>query len=160
MLHLAGPLQLRPFAMSDAGAVEPWLSGPGLSMPGGLLRREWPQRLLADAHITARVAESGGRPVGFLRLDCGPDRIAELTLVVAPECRRLGHGSAMFKAALRLSRSMGIRRVIAWIDVRNQPALDFFAQQGLVHDGLVGERLRMCYFVHAGDHQPPLDIEA
>jgi RimJ/RimL family protein N-acetyltransferase len=159
MTPQTAPLRVRPFRLDDAGAVEPWLTGPGLSLPGGTARTTWPQRLLADARIVAQVAEAGGSRVGFVRLDCGPDRVAELTLVVAPEVRRRGLGKAMFAAALERARRLGLRRLVAIVDLGNQPALAFFAELGFVHDGLLADRLRLVRLVHAGDHQRPLDIE-
>ncbi len=158
MLDLAGSLQLRPFVLADAGAVEPWLDSPGLSLPGGQARREWPRHLLANARVVALVAEVRGRRVGFVRLDCGPDHLAEITLVVAPEFRRASFGAAMFRMALRQARRLGLRGFLAWIDVQNLPALSFFGDQGFVQDGMVGDRVRMRRFVHAGDHATPLDL--
>ena len=151
-------LRMRPFVLADAGAVEPWLHGPGLSLPSGVLREQWPQRLLADNRITALMAEANGKRIGFVRLDSGPDRVAEVTLVVAPGCRRFGFGSAMFLAALQQARQLGLHGLIASIDAQNQPALAFFAEQGFVQDGMVGDRVRMRRLVHAGDHARPLDI--
>jgi GNAT superfamily N-acetyltransferase len=158
VFDLARSLRLRPFALADAGAVEPWLAAPGLSLPSGRLRREWPRKLLENEHIVARIAEVQGRRIGFVRLDCGPDGIAELTLVVAPEFRRVGFGGAMFAAALRQARRIGLRGFVACIDPRNLPAMMFFAEQGFVPEGMVGDRVRMRRFVHAGDHAAPLDI--
>jgi GNAT superfamily N-acetyltransferase len=160
MLDLAGHLHLRPFALADAGIVEPWLDSPGLSLPSGQLRREWPRRLLENARIVALVAEVRGRRIGFVRLDCGPDGIAEMTLVVAPEFRRVGFGAQMFLAALQQARRLRLRGFVASIAAENEPALAFFREQGFAHDGMVGDRLRLWRFVHAGDHQAPLDIEA
>jgi len=159
MVHLARPLELRPFRLADASTVEPWLCGPGLSLPSGALRREWPQRLLADARIVLLVAEAGGRQVGLVRLDCGPDRIAELTLVVAPGCRRGGLGRKMFRAALEQARGLGLRSLTALVDLDNSAALAFFQEMGFQSEGLAGGRLRLCRIVHAGDHQRPLEIE-
>lgn len=159
MLDLVGPVTLRPFALSDAAAVEPWLSAPGLSLPAGRASREWPERLIADARIAAGIAEAQGRRVGFVRLDCGPDHVAEITMVVAPECRRRGHGRLMFEAALREARRRGIRQLVAAVDIMNEPALEFFASLGFEGDGRVGERLRLVRMVHAGHHQPPLDVD-
>jgi GNAT superfamily N-acetyltransferase len=151
-------LTLRPFVLADARAIEPWLESPGLSLPGGQAGRSWPQRLLADARIVALIAEANGRRIGFVRLDCGPDRVAEVTLVVAPACRRYGFGSAMFRAALHRARRLGMRGLVALIDAQNVPALAFFADQGFAADGTVGDRIRMRRLVHAGDQAAPLDI--
>lgn len=152
-------LHVRPFRLADAAAVEPWLEGPGLSLPAGAARANWPARLLADPRITARVAEAGGRPVGLVRLDTGPDRVAEITVLVAPDCRRRGLGRAMFGAALDHARRRGVRRLLALIDLGNEPALRFFQECGFAADGLLGDRLRLVRLVHAGDHRRPLDIE-
>jgi GNAT superfamily N-acetyltransferase len=160
MHHRAGSLRTRPFALADAGAVEPWLASPGLSIPAGCLRREWPQRLLADGRIVALIGEAAGRQVGFVRLDCGPDHLAEVTLVIAPECRRQGWGRAMFLAGLQAARRLGLRGMIASIDPDNATALWFFAEQGFVQDGIVGGRVRMRRYVHAGEHAAPLDVDA
>lgn len=161
MLDFAGNLHLRPFALGDARVVEPWLVSPGLSVPAGCLRREWPQRMLADQRIVALVAETeDGRRLGFVRLDCGPDAIAEVTLVVAPDRRRAGFGRAMFHSALRRARRLGLRGLIALVDLQNGPALAFFDDLGFAPAGRVGDRLRLWRHVHAGDHQQPLDIES
>lgn len=159
MLDYASPLRTRPFAIADAGAVEPWLSAPGLSLPAGCLRREWPHRLLADARIVALVGEADGARIGFVRLDCGPDRVGEVTLVIAPEGRRRGHGSALFLAALQEARRLGLHALLASVDLQNAPALAFFQEQGFVRDHLVGDRLVLRRLVHAGDCQPPLWID-
>jgi len=159
MLDFVGSLTLRPFALADAATVEPWLSAPGLSRPAGRASHEWPMRLLADARIAASIAEANGRKVGFVRLDCGPDHVAEITLVVAPECRRRGHGRQMFAAALQEARRRHLRSLVAIVDRGNEPARQFFAELGFEHDGGFGERLRLVRVVHAGDHQPPLEVE-
>jgi GNAT superfamily N-acetyltransferase len=159
MLDLKGPVILRPFELADARKVEPWLTGPGLSLPSGRAQRDWPQRLLADTRIVAGIAEANGREVGFVRLDCGPDMVAELTMVIAPDCRRCGLGRAMFEAALRQAGRRGIRRFLALVDIGNQPALQFFAALGFENDGVIGDRVRMSRIVHAGGDQVPLYIE-
>ncbi|MCA8977103.1 MAG: GNAT family N-acetyltransferase [Planctomycetes bacterium] len=159
MTQLAHNLSLRPFRLTDADAIEPWLSAPGLSLPGGAARRDWPLRILADQRIVLKVAETRGCRVGLVRLDCGPDRIAEITLVVAPESRRCGHGRAMLEAAVVHARSLGLRLLCASIDLGNVTACEFFQDMGFVNDGLVGSRLRLVRPVHAGLGQPPLVID-
>lgn len=152
------PLRMRPFRLSDADAIAPWLSGPGLSLPAGASRSRWPMRLVGDARIVALVAVEGRQRVGLVRLDCGPDGVAEITLVVDPARRRQGHGRRIFTAALQRARQVGIRRLVAWVDLNNAPALDFFAEHGFESSGVSGSRIRMDRLVHAGDHLPPLDV--
>lgn len=159
MLDLKGPVILRPFQLADARKVEPWLSSPGLSLPSGRAQHDWPTRLLADQRIVAGIAEVNGRDVGFVRLDCGPDFVAELTMVIAPDCRRCGFGRAMFEAALRQAGSRGIRQFLALVDIGNQAALQFFTSLGFENDGLIGDRVRLSRIVHAGGEQVPLYIE-
>lgn len=159
MLDLRGPVILRPFELADACQVEPWLTGRGLSIPAGRASRDWPERLLADPRIAAGIAEQNGRAVGFVRLDCGPDLIADVTLVVAPGHRRRGHGRAMFDAVLRQARRRGIRGFLAHVDLGNLAAIEFFRALGFDDDGVLGDRLRMVRLVHQGPQQAPLDIE-
>ena len=159
MLDLKGPIILRPFQLADARKVEPWLMSPGLSLPSGRAQRDWPTRLLADTRIVAGIAEANGRDVGFVRLDCGPDMVAELTMVIAPECRRCGYGRAMFEAALRQAGHRGIRRFHALVDIGNQTALQFFMALGFENCGVIGDRVRLSRIVHAGGEQVPLYIE-
>lgn len=152
-------LHLRPFRLNDADAIEPWLEGAGLAVPGGVARREWPVRILADQRIVMKIAESHGRRVGLVRLDCGPDLVAEITVVVAPGERRKGLGRAMFEAALALARELGLRRIVASIDHGNDVAQDFFADMGFDHQGLNGSRVLFSRPVHRARGQAPLEID-
>ena len=158
MHNLSDPLQLRPFELRDAEFVAPWLCGPGLSLPRG--SSAWPERLLRDARILALVAHVDGLPAGLVRLDCGPDGIAEVTLVVAPEQRRRGRGRWMFQQALVRAREVGMRRLVAYIDIANEAALDFFGELGFESQGVTGSRIRMDRIVHAGGKPEPLDVHA
>jgi GNAT superfamily N-acetyltransferase len=158
MHDLSTPLQLRPFELADAEFVGPWLCGPGLSLPRGT--SAWPERLLRDARIVALVAHANGQPTGLVRLDCGPDGIAEITLVVAPEHRRGGRGRAMFSQALVRARAVGMRRLVAYIDLANEAAMNFFSEVGFESHGVTGSRIRMDRIVHAGGSAAPLDVHA
>lgn len=159
MTHLADSMSLRPFRLADAVAVEPWFTSPGLSLPGGAARRDWPERLLADHRILVQVAEQGGTQIGLVRLDCGPDRVAEVTLVVAPERRRRGHGRAILQAAIVQARGIGLRQLMASVDIGNAVALEFFQDMGFLPDGRVGNRLRLVRDVHAGPGQRPIEVD-
>lgn len=156
MSQIAGPLELRPFTLEDATTVAPWLCGPGLSVPRG---SAWPQRLLSDQRIVASVAFSGAERVGLVRLDCGPDGVADVTLVVAPDHRRCGFGRQMFELALQRAREVGMRGLVAYIDLNNEPATAFFDEVGFEAVGVSGSRLRMERMVHAGGSKvSPLDV--
>jgi ribosomal protein S18 acetylase RimI-like enzyme len=100
-----------------------------------------------------------GQMVGFVRLDCGPDRIADVTLVVAPAWRRRGLGRSMGEAALRQARELGLRQLVAIVDRENVAALALFDALGFGAEGLLGDRLRLVRLVHAGHHQAPLEID-
>ena len=155
MTNPTASLQLRPFELADAEFVAPWLSGPGLQLPRG--SSAWPERLLRDQRIVALVAHAGGQPAGLVRLDCAPDGVAEITMVVAPEQRRGGHGRKMFQEALARAREVGMRCLVAYIDIQNEPALGFFAELGFESKGVIDGRIRMDRMVHAGGRSP-LDV--
>lgn len=153
-------LRLRPFQLADATTVAPWLRAPGLSLPPGSAASEWPARMLADTHIRAWVAAQDGRSVAFVRLDCGRDRIAEFTIVVAPPLRRQGIGRAVLQEVVAAARKLGIRMLQATVDPSNQVGLKFFMDNEFDDDGEApGGRRRLLRRVHAGDGAPPLEIE-
>ncbi|MCA8949363.1 MAG: GNAT family N-acetyltransferase, partial [Planctomycetes bacterium] len=160
MTPLAQSLSLRPFRLDDAGAIEPWLSSPGLSLPRGAARRDWPVRLLADGRILLQVAEAkgfaamNGGQLGLVRLDCGPDRVAEITIIVAPECRRQGLGRVILQQAIVQARGLGLVQLVASVDVGNAVALDFFQDMGFVSRAVVSNRLQLVRDVHAGGMKP------
>ncbi|MFM1872974.1 MAG: Acetyltransferase domain [Planctomycetota bacterium] len=152
-------LQLRAFRVADAPAVEAWFVAPDLAVPPGPAGARWPERLVTDHRIVAKVAEIGGKQVGFLRMDCGPDRVADLTLVVAPEWRRKGLGRTLFDAALAHARTIGLRQLVASVDRGNVVALDFFADRGFQVESGAGGRILMTRLVHGGGANEPLDID-
>lgn len=156
MIDPSASLQLRPFELADAEFVAPWLSGPGLSVPRG--SSAWPERLLRDQRIVALVAHAGAEPAGLVRLDCAPDGVAEITMVVAPERRRGGHGRQMFQEALSRAREVGMRRLVAYVDIQNEAAKAFFSEVGFEAAGISGSRIRMDRIVHAGGRMAPLDV--
>lgn len=147
MSRILETLELRPFALGDAETVAPWLSGPGLSLPPGSAR--WPERLVEDQRIVALVACAGAERLGLLRLDCGPDGVADVTLVVDPAHRRAGVGRKVFRQALLHAREVGMRRLVAYIDLHNDPACAFFESVGFADRGVSGGRIRMERVVHS-----------
>src|SRR5688572_10901251 len=98
-------LRFRPFVESDLAVLRPWLEATGLGLPAALGRAGLGQRIASDPRILCRAAvDRAGEVVGILRLDVGPDRIADLTLIVAPGSRRRGIGAQMLDEALRVAR--------------------------------------------------------
>lgn len=151
-------LALRPFCLEDAGTVAPWLVGPGLSLPPGTARRQWAQRLVADERVEAWVAAVAGEPVAFVRLDIGPDRIAELTLAVAPLWQRRGIGTATLAQVLTKAHRRRIRRLHAVVDLANAPALAFFSRVGFEDGSRVGDSIRFVRWLHEASREV-LEIE-
>lgn len=153
-------LLLRPFRLEDAPAVGPWFHGPGLALPPGQAGREWAARMLADQRIVTWIAQIGGQRVGFARLDIGPDRIAELTLVVAPAHRGVGVGRSILSLVLLEALRRGVRRLSAVVDQANTGAHKFFLENGFEDTPCeVGGPIRMLRLVHRHASGEPLEIE-
>jgi ribosomal protein S18 acetylase RimI-like enzyme len=150
---------LRPFRLEDAAVVAGWLAAPGLSIPPGQAREDWPARMMSDRRILARVAIRQHRIVAFARLDCGPDRVAEVTLVVDPDCRRQGLGRAVLDSLVAEARARGLRRLQAMVDPAGAEAMPFFRECGFEEEGLHAGRIRFVRIVHAGFNQTPLEID-
>lgn len=150
-------LILRAFRAEDAPAVAAWFEGDGLSLP--VKGTSWASRLVSDPRIVAFVAEERGEPVGLVRLDCAPDGLAELTMVVRPGCRRRGRGHRIFALLLPQVRDLGVRGLVAFVAIHNALALQFFGRVGFRAGARVGERLRLQRLVHTGGPSTqPLDI--
>lgn len=152
-------IRLRPFGLADATTVAPWLDGPGIGLPRGRARSCWAERLIADPKVCAWVALRGGDRVAFVRLDIGPDRIAELTIAVASQRRRSGVGSAVLRQVLRQASSLRIRRVQAVVDPANGPALRFFGENAFDEVDSAGGGRMFVHWIHDVDLEV-LEIEA
>ena len=152
-------LRFRPFQAADSGMLGAWLEACGLGVPKGVADKTWARRILTDPNIGCWAASEAGRTVGFLRLDTGPDRCAELTLIVHPERRRSGYGMELIEQALRQARSQGLRKLMAVVETNNSGAQMFFLHAGFEEDGgLHNGHIRMRRLVHRADRQPPLEI--
>ena len=169
---------MRPFELADAATVVPWLDSPGIGLPPGRARERWAERLLVDPRVRAWIAErpvgeapvstttgsdpgSGGEQVavGFARLDTGPDRIAELTVAVAPSWRRTGVGTDMLELITRVCQASRVRRLHAVVDPANRPAVGFFRDHGFEDCGQFGGSVRFVLWIHEADPQA-LEIES
>ena len=151
-------VSLRPFRLEDAATVAPWLVGPGLGLPPGALKKQWAQRMVADARVDAWVVFVRAEPVAFVRLDVGPDRVAELTLAVAPRWQRRGIGTATLQHVMAQARKRHIRRLHAVVDLANAPALAFFGRSGFEDAARTGETIRFVRWLHEASREV-LEIE-
>ncbi|MFF8100729.1 GNAT family N-acetyltransferase [Streptomyces sp. NPDC016640] len=89
-----------------------------------------------------RVAEYGGRLVGYVRLGF-PTALAANRhvrqiqgLAVAEEARGLGVGRALVRAAVAEARERGARRITLRVLGHNTPARALYASEGFVVEGV------------------------
>jgi ribosomal protein S18 acetylase RimI-like enzyme len=153
-------LRFRSFVESDLDELRPWLEATGLGLPAALGRAGLGRRLASDPRILCRSAVArSGELVGFVRLDVGPDRVADLTLIVAPGQRRQGIGAQLLEEALRVARGAGIRRLLAVIQDSNERAQAFFRGQGFHASGVyIPGFVHLARIVHRTDSAVPLEI--
>lgn len=155
----AADVLLRPFTLADAAVVAPWLDGPGVSAPKGIPAKRWATLLALGGKARAFVATRNGAPVGFARLDVGPDRVAELTLAVARGSRRGGLGAKLLALVINEAKSLSIRRLQAVVDVANAPAMAFFAKAAFEERSTIPGSVTFVRWLHDADVQE-LEIEA
>ena len=160
MADRAPALRYRKFRDEDLQILSPWLVAAGLGVPPGVSREQWGRRLREDARIVCRAGTGRDHQVvGFFRLDLAPDNTAEITLIVAPGRRRQGFGRALLEASLAEARRIGLRRLIAVVDVANQAACTFFQDAGFERSGRPMEGYVLLErMVHRADHKPPIEI--
>ncbi len=151
-------IRLRSFVLADARTVAAYLDGPGLGVPVGRVGARWAERLIGDPRVQAWVAVRSGAPVGFARLDVGPDRIAELTLAIASACRRNRVGTAVLGLVMQQARRLRVRRVQAVVDPANVPALAFFAENGFEEAEAPSAAKMFVRWIHDADREV-LEIE-
>ena len=160
MSQVGKRLSFRPFTASDAPLLGAWLAAVGLGVPPGVKVASWADRLIQDPNIGCWVAQQGRHTTGFLRLDTGPDQQAELTMIVAPGCRRSGVGRRILEEALKQARAQGLRKILAVVTHSNEDALAFFQDAGFDRsEGQTPQHVHLYRLVHRGEHQPPLEIQ-
>lgn len=144
-------LALRPFTVADASVVGPWLDGPGVSLPPSGMAASWASRMVTDPRVRAWVVQNDGLPAAFVRLDIGPDRVAELTIAVASRQRRKGVGARALDLVLLQAQALRVRRVQAIVDAENQPAQAFFAKAGFEEGTTDGGATTYVRWIHEAD---------
>ncbi|MBK8975318.1 MAG: GNAT family N-acetyltransferase [Planctomycetes bacterium] len=155
----ASGVRVRGFDAADGVIVDRWLRRGGFSEVARVPRRAWVGRLLRDERLIGRIAESGGLPRGFVRLEIGPDRSAEVTVVVDPAARRAGIGTELLWDARSQALARGCVRLVAWIEPGNRAARELFLSAGFeLRDG--ESRRFECYerLIHGAERQPPIEI--
>ena len=150
--------RLRAFRLTDAPRVGAWLDGPGVGLPPGNAAARWAEHMVTDPRVQAWVAVLGVEPVGFARLDVGPDRIAELTIAIAPKRRRQRVGTRVLELVLQQARKLRVRRVQAIVDAANQAAMSFFGECGFEELERGGEQRTFVHWIHEADREA-LEIE-
>ena len=108
--------------------------------------------------MRAWIASRGAEPVGFLRLDVGPDRVAELTIAVAPMRRRQGVGTRLLQLVLNQAQQLRVRRLQAIVDPANSAALSFFAENGFEEADGDGAAHTFVRWLHDADREA-LELE-
>ena len=152
-------LEIRPFESPDLGLVRTWLEAEGLGIPAGASHQRWGERLRSDPRIVYRVGEVDGEPIGFFRLDIGPDRCAEVTILVVAPARRRGFGGLLLGRAIDEARERQLGRLIAEVRHDNDTALAFFEDAGFEPNGRQnGPYLQLVRVIHRVAGQRPLRI--
>ncbi len=157
--HVSQALLFRPFVAEDADLLGGWLAAVGLGLPPGVVNRNWADRIIRDPRISCWVATQSDVISGFFRLDTGPDRQAEITLIVGPGRRRTGLGRRLLDEALRQARSQGIGKFQAVVAEDNATAIGFFESAGFTTNGSnTPGNIHLHRLIHRADRQPPLEI--
>lgn len=126
------PIVVRPMTEGDLGAVleieraaftVPWTPATFR----GLLRR-------ADSHL--RVAEAGGRIVGYAAVWIVADQAELGDIAVSAEWRRRGVGRLLLASVFELVRERGVRELYLEVRVSNADARRLYERHGFHEVGL------------------------
>lgn len=159
-MNVSPTLHFRAFESADLAVLGPWLNAAGFGVPKHVDTQAWVDRLRSDPCIMCLTAcDRLNAVIGFTRLDVGPDRAAEVTVLVAPGLRRRGLGRELLQRALAEARRRGLRRLVAQVQQGNRSALAFFAEAGFEPRGEgVPGFVHLVRYVHRTERQPPLEI--
>ncbi|MDP8992953.1 MAG: GNAT family N-acetyltransferase [Actinomycetota bacterium] len=83
------------------------------------------------------VADADGSIVGHLWMELRPYGVADLGMLVAPDWRRRGVGSALMAAGIEWARSAGAHKVALQLWPHNQAALALYRKFGFQQEGLL-----------------------
>lgn len=129
---MASRFRLRPTVSTDLPAL--------VALERAAFSDPWTAAQLADAladeAAVALVLERAGEVVGSVLARVVADEAEILTIAVAPESRRRGHGRALLDAAIAAAAARGARTV--WLEVResNRAARAMYLAAGFVAAGV------------------------
>ena len=133
----ASSTQLRAASMDDTELLRAWRNDPitramsvNTAVVSATEHTKWFRDALQSSERTLFVAESGGRPVGVVRLDRQGPRQAEISLTVAPESRGKGLAVQVLQAAESEALDRGNVQLIAKIKAGNEASLRAFKGAG------------------------------
>ncbi|BAC90004.1 ribosomal protein S18-alanine N-acetyltransferase [Gloeobacter violaceus] len=123
--------QLEKVVAADTAAMAEMGALLSLGMPGywseGMLRSDVAQQ--AGHYCLARAVDSG-EALGFAGFQLVLDEAHLAMLVVHPECRRRGVGTALLHGLLRWAREVGARRMTLEVRASNAAAISLYCRFG------------------------------
>jgi RimJ/RimL family protein N-acetyltransferase len=147
---LAPAVTLRVVGRGDAERLRAWRNDPETkrwSRSSHEITPEehasWFERALADTSTRLWMAESGGRPIGHVRIGPEAHGTAEVHVTLAPEARGQGLGAAvLMQTAARALAEPALSLLCAHVKPEHEASLRAFAragfqQTGADEDGLV-----------------------
>jgi N,N'-diacetyllegionaminate synthase len=136
-------LRLRAAVASDAELVHGWANDPA-TRAASFSRAEiplsdhlaWFGRELARRDHHLYLAERGGEPVAFVRLDETPEQVGVCTISinVAPQARGRGLGAATLRAATTTAGTLGFATLRALIRPDNEASRRAFVRAGYAYE--------------------------
>lgn len=153
-------LALRPFEPADLEVLAAWLEAEGLGVPVATSHKLWGDRLLSDPLIVCHIAMVDADVAGFFRLDIGPDRSAEVSVMVAPSQRRRGIGRQLLDAGLTEAAHRGVRTLIAAVRDDNHAALTLFREAEFAESSQRVPGLVLLHRAGVTSERPPLETSA
>jgi ribosomal-protein-alanine N-acetyltransferase len=117
--------QLAPMAEADLDAV--------LAIENAIYTHPWTRGNFADslrANYCCRTWRRGGELIGYFVLLSAAGEAHLLNLSIAATVQRRGHGSALLREAMRLSRELGARHIYLEVRPSNQAGQALYGRFG------------------------------
>ena len=139
---------LRPATIEDAESLLEWANYPdSLSNKAATTvaidRRthyDWLEARLVDESCRLCIIESGGTPVGQVRLELKSGGY-HVDIFIVPAYRRAGVARSALQKAISVAN---LRPVIAIVRAGNEPSISLFRSLGFVESGRQGDFITYC----------------